>query len=88
MHSSEPTVRTSATLAHIDRGSIWLHLARSEARSLDPDSVGTEHILLSLLLLDDGVAAPIARIPIALAGALEAVIGPAWTYGVPPTLTA
>ena len=38
-----------------------LDLARSEARSLDQDSVGTEHILLSLLLLDDGVAARILR---------------------------
>ena len=38
-----------------------LDLARSEARSLDHDSVGTEHILLSLLLLDDGVAARILR---------------------------
>jgi ATP-dependent Clp protease ATP-binding subunit ClpA len=38
-----------------------LERARREALSLDHDSVGTEHILLSLMLQDDGVAARILR---------------------------
>ena len=38
-----------------------LERARREARSLDDEHVGTEHILLSLMLQDDGVAARILR---------------------------
>ena len=38
-----------------------LDRARSEAVSLDQDAVSTEHILLSLLIQDDGIAARILR---------------------------
>jgi ATP-dependent Clp protease ATP-binding subunit ClpC len=38
-----------------------LALAQREAQSLDHDYIGTEHILLSLLLQDKGLAARILR---------------------------
>jgi ATP-dependent Clp protease ATP-binding subunit ClpA len=53
---------TETTVGHIlftPQAKNALECARREARSLDHDSVGTEHILLAILRQDDGIAARI-----------------------------